>query len=833
MSEPISIQQLKDASEDAISLADFINKPENVMIPRRLASDINSLQHYLEYMKSFAQRSYETYDEMVVNASNLSENVSVFVTNDSDTSKNGIYTYNGESFVKGEYQPENAAKEFVESKLGGLEVVDGKVRAQYVSTADGSTQEVKNAEFRNELDALPFEDGVLADTFVTMTKKSPEFIARTLSDVNAEKTSIKDFGQPVGDDWTEVIHKAISYGKPVHFPAGTYKLRKDAFVCKDKTILFYGDKGADLVIIEGSSTLACLTFPGNGRVVINGFNIYAGTDSESNVLMYFNSPSYTSELNLNHNNISGYVEYANGSGSTTLDPNVTPFGFGSIEVKYNNIKNSHDGLINFSNFPVKLMDVSNNTVRNFGGKLFSCGIANGADNEDKLSLSSEFIAQNNVVTTDTDYWSTSTGVYITFLLCEGFKATWSNNVIDGLKTRELVSLCDSYLSTRIVERSNNRIRNIGNFSDHFARNIFFLKGEAVLGVIPKKTIINDHFIIDDAWLAAIGEEDCSYRLANFGHTNGGSITFRDCVVKVPTLISNHNNRAQNFTTIGNKFEIGKVESLEEGSNVFSFWNFGMVVDAEPLNGYIDIQNESVVIHNCDGVSCYFMYNPSTPFPLEYLNISGNSFSFYNASRLNVMLYHDAKRASISNNSILGLLHREYYFCMFDQLDSFGNVFSNIGGTTGPSGTEGGMLRTLEYPCIGKTGSLHHKYLFKAQNYQPNIFGRQDSGVQRVLVKYLFKTEDGEDTISYLLKIDNTLGSKKVTFSTPEGVVTTLAHTTDAITPVALKSKITSDSAITPSYSLQIASNQGEMHVALLGVTNVTAFEVFLDVLQIS
>ena len=48
MAEPISIQQLKDASEDAITLADFIYKPANVMIPRRLAADINSLQYYLD-----------------------------------------------------------------------------------------------------------------------------------------------------------------------------------------------------------------------------------------------------------------------------------------------------------------------------------------------------------------------------------------------------------------------------------------------------------------------------------------------------------------------------------------------------------------------------------------------------------------------------------------------------------------------------------------------------------------------------------------------------------------------------------------------------------------
>ena len=194
MAEPISIQQLKDASEDAITLADFIYKPANVMIPRRLAADINSLQYYLDYMSSYAQHSYETYDEMVTNTSNLSENVSVFVTNDLDKTKNGIYTYNGTSFVKGEYQPENAAKDYVEAKLGGLEVFDGKVRAQDVSTADGSTQADKNTEFRNEIDALPFEGGVLADTFVTATATKQGTIARTQRERNMESLNILDFG---------------------------------------------------------------------------------------------------------------------------------------------------------------------------------------------------------------------------------------------------------------------------------------------------------------------------------------------------------------------------------------------------------------------------------------------------------------------------------------------------------------------------------------------------------------------------------------------------------------------------------------------------------------
>lgn len=211
MAEPISIQQLKDASEDAISLAEFIYKPANVMIPRRLAADINSLQYYLDYMSSYAQHSYETYNEMVANAPNLPNGVSAFVTNDLDTAKNGIYTYNGTSFVKGDYQPENVAKDFVEAKLGGLEVFDGKVRAQDVSTVDGSTQDVKNTEFRSELDALPFEDGVLADTFVTSIANGAGSVARTQHDKNNETISLEGFGAKEGADNSDAIQAALDY----------------------------------------------------------------------------------------------------------------------------------------------------------------------------------------------------------------------------------------------------------------------------------------------------------------------------------------------------------------------------------------------------------------------------------------------------------------------------------------------------------------------------------------------------------------------------------------------------------------------------------------------
>lgn len=82
----------------------------------------------------------------------------------------------------------NAAADVVD------DLVLGKVRAQDVSTADGSTQEAKNTEYRSALNALPFVDGVLADTFVTMTKNAVGSVARNLRDVKANSLTPYDFG---------------------------------------------------------------------------------------------------------------------------------------------------------------------------------------------------------------------------------------------------------------------------------------------------------------------------------------------------------------------------------------------------------------------------------------------------------------------------------------------------------------------------------------------------------------------------------------------------------------------------------------------------------------
>lgn len=166
MADAITIKALQDASLDAKSLSEFIFKPADFMVSRRLAPPVNTLQYYIdlfEYISiggefnsakiesltvstgaagtnasvetggtpsnrtfaltiprgdtgakgvdgSFTQKAYTTEALMIADKANIPANTSVDVTNDPTSSKNGTYAYNGTTFTKSVYDPVSIAK---------------------------------------------------------------------------------------------------------------------------------------------------------------------------------------------------------------------------------------------------------------------------------------------------------------------------------------------------------------------------------------------------------------------------------------------------------------------------------------------------------------------------------------------------------------------------------------------------------------------------------------------------------------------------------------------------------------------------------------------------
>jgi len=165
------VQTILDAEIDAKSLSEFVFKPAESMVQRRLAPPINTLQYYIDMLEnisiggefnsakiasltvttgaagtsasvatfgtpsnrifeltiprgdtgakgepgkdgadgSFTQKAYVTEAAMIADKVNIPANTSVTVTNDPTSTKNGMYAYDGVKFTKSEYDPVSLA----------------------------------------------------------------------------------------------------------------------------------------------------------------------------------------------------------------------------------------------------------------------------------------------------------------------------------------------------------------------------------------------------------------------------------------------------------------------------------------------------------------------------------------------------------------------------------------------------------------------------------------------------------------------------------------------------------------------------------------------------
>ncbi len=196
MADAITIKALQDASLDAKSLSEFIFKPANFMVIRRLAPPTNTLQYYIDLFEnisiggefnsakiesltvttsaagtnasvvtggtpsnrtfaltiprgdtgakgadgkdgSFTQKAYSTEALMIADKASIPANTSVTVTNDTTPSKNGMYAYNGTAFTKSAYDPLLLARRL---ELQGSTLVDAEIETRiYIENNDKNT----------------------------------------------------------------------------------------------------------------------------------------------------------------------------------------------------------------------------------------------------------------------------------------------------------------------------------------------------------------------------------------------------------------------------------------------------------------------------------------------------------------------------------------------------------------------------------------------------------------------------------------------------------------------------------------------------------------------
>lgn len=190
MAEPTElnsiIQEVIDTRADMKSFNEFMNAAKDVIVARRLALPANSLDYYLNYLdaiklvftqangdvavgdktvKSLSQLMldaaqtlertggnipYPTYAAMVADKANITNKMILEVTNDTDQTKNGKYTYDGVSvFTKSAYDPLTQSRFYTDTKtLNAVDYFDKTTEFLSSTPSTGRTAfSANNAKF--------------------------------------------------------------------------------------------------------------------------------------------------------------------------------------------------------------------------------------------------------------------------------------------------------------------------------------------------------------------------------------------------------------------------------------------------------------------------------------------------------------------------------------------------------------------------------------------------------------------------------------------------------------------------------------------------------------
>lgn len=155
MADTDIVQVIAEARVDARSLSEFVFKPADFMVERRLAPKIHTLQYYLDFL---------------------------------DAKRDEVRDFSGE------------------------------------------LNQIAETMINNALEEKAVIEGLVADTFVTLTPYTADGVARTLRSRNMEQVSVLDFGAKgdgVTDDYQSIqkaINHGVSRGANIYIPSGTYVL---------------------------------------------------------------------------------------------------------------------------------------------------------------------------------------------------------------------------------------------------------------------------------------------------------------------------------------------------------------------------------------------------------------------------------------------------------------------------------------------------------------------------------------------------------------------------------------------------------------------------------
>ena len=178
----------------------------------------------------------------------------------------------------------------------------------------------------------------------------------------------------------------------------------------------------------------------------------------------------------------------------TVNPNEVNLGVDVIRIVNNTVRNCRASFAIFSDVSFDLLEVSGNIIRNFDYSFIAAGTTNESAYNKEITLSKRMalIRDNDVycacVTSEDDlqnaWWGNEqNGSYYVFVLLECDRIRYSNNRIEGMKSKNVdAALYDAYLSCQDVVYEHNIWKNNCIFNSNALNNtVMKAKGSVLNG----------------------------------------------------------------------------------------------------------------------------------------------------------------------------------------------------------------------------------------------------------------------------------------------------------------------------------------------------------------
>ena len=284
------VQIIENARVDATSLSEFIYYPASVMVQRRLAPSIHTLNYYLAYLNGLELIYSQPTGTVTVNGEEI-KTVRQAINDSIDSVILGEYQSQLETQLGDEVTRATNRENDIENSLG--EEVNRATNAEGLLTTSLSALE---ASFSKDISDLSLViDSQKLDTGITVTAKY-DGVTRELSEKLSDKIHVKDLGL-VGDGITDDSDKAkeaIEKGVPLDWGdvRDTYLFKKPVLATLTSNSV-WNSNGAKILFSPDIHELVMMNIEANGYDFNLNGKLFFDADKQSNSGFIFNNTATT------------------------------------------------------------------------------------------------------------------------------------------------------------------------------------------------------------------------------------------------------------------------------------------------------------------------------------------------------------------------------------------------------------------------------------------------------------------------------------------------------------------------------------------------------------